>query len=248
MLQTRRQFVQTIAAGASLVALAGTKALAQATPQQSNPVTPPVTATGGPFTLPPLPYDVSALEPYISSRTLTLHHEKHHGGNVQMLNKLVKDMPYASQDVESIIRASAGNPEQTGIFNNAAQMWSHDFFWHSMKPGGGDAPTGKLGESINSAFGSFASFKDQFIHTGISHFGSGWLWLVADDEGQFKVVSTPNAHVPMLDSQTALLTTDLWEHSYYLDYQNRRQEYLTAFIDKLVNWDFAEENLRKMEG
>jgi Fe-Mn family superoxide dismutase len=243
MQQTRRQFIQTALAGASLVALAGTRALAQTA--TNNPAASPAADTGGPFTLPPLPYDVSALEPYISSRTLTLHHEKHHGGNVQTLNKLVKDTPYASQGVESIIRVSAGNPEQTAIFNNAAQMWSHEFFWHSMKPGGGGMPKGKLAEGINSAFGSFALFKERFIQAGVSHFGSGWLWLVADDKGQLMVVSTPNAHVPMLDNQAALLTTDLWEHSYYLDYQNRRQEYLTAFIDKLVNWDFAEENLGK---
>lgn len=246
MLQTRRQFIQVAAAGVSLLAMGG-RAIAQTIGNQGVGNAAPTSSAGTLFTLPPLPYDVSALEPYISSRTLTLHHEKHHGGNVQTLNKLVKDTPYATQDVETIISASAGNPDQTGIYNNAAQMWSHDFFWHSMTPKGGGNPTGKLAERISRTFGSFASFKERFIQAGTSHFGSGWLWLVSD-KGELKIVSTANAHVPMLDGQTALLTTDLWEHSYYLDYQNRRQEYLTAFIDKLVNWDFAGENLRKMKG
>lgn len=245
MKQTRRKFIQTVLASASLLALGG-KAMAQATTRNSAIVS--ATNAGGPFTLPPLPYDVAALEPYISSRTLTLHHEKHHGGSVQTLNKLVKNTSYATQDVESIIRTSAGNPKETGIFNNAAQTWNHDFFWHSMKPGGGDAPAGKLAEKINSAFGSFALFKERFIQAGVAHFGSGWLWLVADNKGALAIVTTVNAHVPMLDGQTPLFTTDLWEHSYYLDYQNRRQEYLAVFIDKLVNWDFAEENLKKMKG
>ena len=194
------------------------------------------------FELPPLPYDKSALEPHMSAKTLEFHHGKHHQAYVTNLNNLVKDTPMANQSLEEIIRATAKDDSKAGIFNNAAQVWNHTFFWNGMKPNGGGTPSGTVAERINAAFGGFDKFKEQFKQAGVTQFGSGWAWLVAEG-GQLKVTKTPNAVNPMAQGQTALLTCDVWEHAYYLDYQNRRPDFVETFLNSLVNWDFVNKNL-----
>jgi superoxide dismutase, Fe-Mn family len=194
------------------------------------------------FELPPLPYDKSALEPHVSAKTLEFHHGKHHQAYVTNLNNLVKDTPMANQSLEQIIKATAKDDSKAGIFNNAAQIWNHTFFWNSMKPKGGGAPSGALADKINQAFGGLDKFKEQFKQAGVTQFGSGWAWLVSEG-GQLKVTKTANAVTPMGLGQTALLTCDVWEHAYYLDYQNRRPDFVQSFLDNLVNWDFVAKNL-----
>ncbi|MBB4266818.1 superoxide dismutase [Roseospira visakhapatnamensis] len=195
------------------------------------------------FELPPLPYDKTALEPHMSAQTLDFHHGKHHQTYVTNLNNLTKDSPMADMALEEVI-LKAWSDKNTGVFNNAAQVWNHTFFWHGMKPGGGGAPTGAIAERITAAFGSFDTFKDEFKSAGATQFGSGWAWLVLD-KGDLKITKTPNAETPMVHGQTALLTCDVWEHAYYLDFQNRRPDFLTTFLDHLVNWDFVNETLAK---
>lgn len=194
------------------------------------------------FTLPPLPYAQDALEPHISANTLSFHYGKHHQAYATNLNNLVKDTPLAGKSLEEIIMASAKDASKAGIFNNAAQVWNHTFYWNSMKPNGGGAPTGKLAQMIDKDFGSFDKFKEAFKQAGATQFGSGWAWLVLDGD-TLKVTKTGNADLPMAHGQKALLTMDVWEHAYYLDFQNRRPDYITTFLDKLVNWDFAAKNL-----
>lgn len=187
------------------------------------------------FSLPPLPYAMDALAPHISQETLEYHYGKHHNAYVVNLNKLIADTEFASMKLEEIIKTSSG-----GIFNNAAQVWNHTFYWHCLSPKGGDEPTGKLADAINKTFGSFAAFKEQFTQAAISTFGSGWAWLVADAQGQLKITSTSNAATPMTQGLNALLTCDVWEHAYYIDYRNARPNYVTAFWN-LVNWEFVSE-------
>jgi superoxide dismutase, Fe-Mn family len=194
------------------------------------------------FELPPLPYDKSALEPHVSAKTLEFHHGKHHQAYVTNLNNLVKDTPMANQSLEEIIKATAKDESKAGIFNNAAQVWNHTFFWNSMKPKGGAKPSGDLAAKIDQAFGGLDKFKEQFKTAAVGQFGSGWAWLVGDG-GQLKITKTPNAVNPMSQGQTALLTCDVWEHAYYLDYQNRRPDFVQSFLDNLVNWDFVAKNL-----
>ncbi len=196
------------------------------------------------FELPPLPFAKDALEPTISARTFEFHHGKHHQAYVTNLNNLVKDSPMASQSLEDIIRATAKDEAKVGIFNNAAQVWNHTFFWNSMKTKGGGQPSGNVQSAINGAFGSFDKFKDEFKQAAATQFGSGWAWHVIDG-GKLKVTKTANAVNPMSQGQTALLTCDVWEHAYYLDYQNRRPDFVAAFLDNLVNWDFVAQNLSK---
>lgn len=196
-----------------------------------------------PFTLPELPYAQNALDPHISANTLSFHYGKHHQAYVTNLNNLVKDTPLASASLEQVIMESAKDPAKTGIFNNAAQVWNHTFYWHSMKPNGGGAPTGDIAKRIDKDFGSFDQFKEAFKQAGATQFGSGWAWLVLDG-GVLKVTKTGNADLPMAHGQKALLTMDVWEHAYYLDYQNRRPDYIAIFLEKLVNWDFVEKNLQ----
>jgi superoxide dismutase, Fe-Mn family len=196
------------------------------------------------FELPPLPYPKNALEPHTSAQTLEFHHGRHHQAYVTNLNNLVKDTPMASQSLEQIIAATAKDASKAGIFNNAAQVWNHTFFWNSMKPHGGGAPGGNLAAAITRDCGGLDKFKEQFKATAVGQFGSGWAWLVAD-KGQLKIIGTPNAVTPLAEGQTALLTCDVWEHAYYLDYQNRRPDFVQAFLDHLVNWDFAAQNLAK---
>ena len=194
--------------------------------------------------LPPLPYAQDALAPVISAETLSFHYGKHHKAYVDNLLKLVAGTELAEQPLEAIIRAVAGKPDKVGVFNNAAQIWNHTFFWNSLKPNGGGAPTGAVAKGIDAAFGSFDNFKKEFANAAMTQFGSGWAWLVAD-KGQLKVIKTPNAETPLTGSQTALLTVDVWEHAYYIDYQNRRADFVAAVIDKLLNWEFANANLAR---
>jgi len=195
-----------------------------------------------PFELPALPYAQNALEPHISANTFSFHHGKHHNTYVVNLNKLIDGTPLASKSLEEIILDSAGDASKAGIFNNAAQVWNHTFFWNSMKPGGGGKPTGKISAMIDESFGSYDKFAEEFKAAGAGQFGSGWAWLV-EDGGKLAVMKTPNAELPMIKGKKALLTCDVWEHAYYLDYQNRRPDFLAAFLDHLVNWDFAGKNL-----
>jgi len=199
---------------------------------------PGVSGGAAAFQLPPLPYRQEALEPYISSRTMSFHYGKHHQAYVDNLNKLTAGTPWAGQPLEKVIRETAGAPDKTGIFNNAAQVWNHTFFWQSMKPGGGGKPTGRLMKLIDKSFGSFDEFQKTFVDSGVTQFGSGWVWLVQEGD-QLKVVKTSNADTPVAHGQTALLTCDVWEHAYYLDYQNRRKDFVQAFLDHLANWEFA---------
>lgn len=195
------------------------------------------------FTLPDLPYAKDALAPHISSETLDFHHGKHHNAYVNNLNGLVEGTDMASKSLEDIIQDTAGKADKAGIFNNAAQIWNHTFYWQSMRPNGGGAPTGKLAEMIDRDFGSFDAFKDAFAKAGATQFGSGWAWLVLAD-GKLDVRKTLNAETPLTEAGvTPLLTMDVWEHAYYLDFQNRRPDYISTFLDQLVNWEFAAENL-----
>ena len=196
------------------------------------------------FELPPLPYDYDALDPYISAKTLEFHHDKHHAGYVTNLNNLTKDTPLANKSLEEVINETVNDSSKAGIFNNAAQVWNHTFYWHSLKKNGGGQPSGELAEKINSSFGSFDEFKKQFKDAGATQFGSGYAWLVLD-KGDLKVLKTPNAVTPITNGQIPLLTADVWEHAYYLDYQNRRPDYLQTFLDNLVNWDFVAEQYAK---
>ena len=196
------------------------------------------------FELPPLPYDKNALAPHISANTLDFHHGKHHQAYVTNLNNLIKDKPLEGHGLEDIITSSFGKADQVGVFNNAAQVWNHTFFWHCMKPGGGGAPSGEVAAAIDASFGSMDTFKEEFKTACVTQFGSGWGWLVADG-GKLAVMKTPNAENPMAHGKTALLTCDVWEHAYYLDYQNRRPDFVQAFMDSLINWGFVAENLKK---
>ena len=192
--------------------------------------------------LPALPYDLGALEPHISRSTLEFHHGKHHAGYVTNLNKLVEGTELADKSLEETITAVAGDASKAGVFNNAAQVWNHSFYWQCIKPAGGGMPSGALAEKIDADFGSFDAFVEQFKTAGATQFGSGWAWLVLDG-GSLKVTKTANADLPLAHGTKALLTMDVWEHAYYLDYQNRRPDYMATFLDKLVNWDFVAANL-----
>jgi Fe-Mn family superoxide dismutase len=199
-----------------------------------------------PFSLPPLPFAEGALAPVISAQTIGFHYGKHHKTYVETLNKLVAGTELEGQSLEAIIKATAGKADKSGIFNNAAQTWNHTFYWNSVKPNGGGPARGALGKKIDAAFGSYDKFKSAFAEAAVTQFGTGWAWLVAD-AGLLKVVKTGDAEDPLTKGQTPLLTIDVWEHAYYLDYQNRRPDYVKAVIDKLLNWDFAAENLEKAQ-
>ena len=190
------------------------------------------------FTLPQLPYALDALAPHISKETLEYHYGKHHNAYVNNLNKLIVGTEFETMSLEDIIMKAKG-----GIFNNAAQVWNHTFYWHSLSPNGGGEPKGKLAEAINKNFGTFAAFKEQFTQAAATTFGSGWAWLVQDATGAMKIISTSNAGTPMTDGLTALLTCDVWEHAYYIDYRNVRPDYINAFWS-LVNWDFVSKNMK----
>jgi len=191
------------------------------------------------FTLPELPYSKDALAPHISAETLEYHHGKHHKTYVDKLNELLAGKPEADKKLEEVIMSSEGP-----VFNNAAQIWNHTFYWSSMKAKGGGEPTGDLAAAITRDFGGFDKFKTEFTQAGITQFGSGWAWLVLE-HGKLKVTKTPNADLPMKHGQKALLTMDVWEHAYYIDYRNARPKYIETFLTSLANWDFALENLKK---
>ncbi|KZY95471.1 MULTISPECIES: superoxide dismutase [Fe] [Thalassolituus] len=191
------------------------------------------------FELPALPYEKNALEPHISSETLDFHYGKHHNTYVQKLNGLVEGTDLEGKSLEDIIKTSSG-----GVFNNAAQIWNHTFYWNSLSPNGGGEPTGAVADAINAAFGSFEDFKAKFNDMAVNNFGSSWTWLVKKADGSLDIVNTSNAGTPITEGLTPLITVDLWEHAYYIDYRNVRPDYLKGFW-ALVNWDFANENFAK---
>lgn len=193
------------------------------------------------FELPDLPYAKDALQPHMSAETFDFHHGKHHNTYVVNLNNMTADTDMASMSLEDIMKATAGDATKAGIFNNAAQIWNHTFFWNSMSPNGGGAPTGAIAAAIDEAFGSYDAFKEAFKTAGMTQFGSGWAWLAAKN-GKLEIVKTPNAECPLTDGYTPVITCDVWEHAYYLDYQNRRPDFLEAFLNNLINWDFANAN------
>jgi Fe-Mn family superoxide dismutase len=230
---SRRNFIKTAAATAALMWIESSSitkgAIAMATTLPA-------------FTLDKLPYADTALAPVISSNTLSFHYGKHHAGYVDKLNQLAAGTEFAGQSLEAVVKGSAGKADKAAIFNNAAQIWNHTFYWNSLRPNGGGQPTGSLKGKIDAAFGGYDAFRKQFVEAAMGQFGSGWAWLVSD-AGTLKIVKTANADTPLVHGQKPLLTVDVWEHAYYLDYQNRRQAYAEAVIDKLLNWDFAEKNL-----
>lgn len=198
-----------------------------------------------PFELPSLPYPRNALAPHISENTINYHYGKHHQAYVTNLNNLISGTDLESKTLEEIIKATAHDKARAGIFNNAAQVWNHTFYWHSMKPKGGGTPSGKLLKMIEADFGSFDNFYSEFKNAGVTQFGSGWAWLTFDGK-KLKVSKTGNAETPISANDIPLLTMDVWEHAYYLDYQNARPNYVDVFLKNLVNWDFAAANLAKL--
>ncbi len=218
-----------------LVTAAGTALLAAAPGFVKN-------AVAAPLVLPPLPYAENALEPVISAKTVSFHYGKHHAGYVTNLNKLIAGTELADQPLEKIVAATAGKADKAGIFNNAAQVWNHTFYWQSLSPKGGGMPPAALKAKIDAAFGSVENCCKELASASIARFGSGWGWLV-EDGGKLKVLSTPNAETPITTGAKALLTVDVWEHAYYLDYQNRRPDYVNTLLAKLINWEFAAKNL-----
>ena len=194
------------------------------------------------ITQPDLPYSESALEPHLSARSFSFHYGKHHKAYVDNLNKMIADSPDADKSLEDLITSSARKADRAGIFNNAAQVWNHTFYWNCMAPNGGGAPTGAVASRINDDFGSYEDFAEQFKQAGITQFGSGWAWLVEKD-GKLEIRKTANADLPLAHGSKAILTVDVWEHAYYIDFQNRRPDYLTTFLESLVNWDFVNAQL-----
>jgi superoxide dismutase, Fe-Mn family len=228
----RREFLATLGtAGAAIaVALNETDHLFAASQASSA------------ISLPPLPYAQNALAPVISENTFSFHYGKHHQAYVNNTVKMIAGTNLEKASLEEIIKQTAGQADKTGLFNNAAQVFNHTFYWNSMKPGGGGEPQGKMAEKIRESFGSYQKFAELFSNAAATQFGSGWAWLVLDG-GKLQVVKTSNAETPITTSARPLITIDVWEHAYYLDYQNRRADYIKAFVEKLLNWDFAEKNL-----
>ncbi len=230
---SRRNFIKTAAATAAMLWI------------ESSSITKgaiAMTTTTPAFTLDKLPYADTALAPVISANTISFHYGKHHAGYVDKLNQLAAGTEFADLSLEAVVKQSAGKADKAAIFNNSAQIWNHTFYWNSLKANGGGQPTGSLKGKIDATFGGYDAFRKQFVEAAMGQFGSGWAWLVSDG-GALKIVKTANADTPLVHGQKPLLTVDVWEHAYYLDYQNRRQAYAEAVIDKLLNWDFAEKNL-----
>ncbi len=225
---TRREFVKGATAAVAVVG--------------ASLVLPRSARAATPIALPPLPYADDALAPYISANTIGFHYGKHHKAYVDNLNKLIAGTELADLPLEKIITTTAGNAEKLSVFNNAAQVWNHTFYWKSMKPRGGGAPPKELATKIDAAFGSFDAFKKAFTDAAVTQFGSGWAWLAAKD-GALQIVKTPNAENPLHKGLTPVLTIDGWENAYYLDYQTKRPDYVAAWLDHLVNWEFAAANL-----
>ena len=203
------------------------------------------TQANGPFQLPALPWEQAALEPVISSRTIGLHYGKHHRTYVTKLNELVAGTPMADMPLEQIVRETADKSDQKKIFNNAAQTWNHTFFWNCLRAPGRSQPSGKLLQRIESELGGLDKFRQQFAQAAIDCFGSGWAWLV-DRNGKLEITATFNAMTPIAQGANPLLTIDVWEHAYYIDYENRRPEFVNAVVERLLNWDFAQQCLDKV--
>ena len=195
------------------------------------------------ITLPELPFTKDALEPYISSKTLDFHYGKHHNAYVVNANKLLENHALKDKTLEEIIKNTTGNSSQAGLFNNAAQIWNHTFYWNSIKPKGGGQPTGRIADKINNDLGGYDKFVEALQTAGVGQFGSGWAWLVVNKDGKLEVTKTANADTPLAHGLKPVLTVDVWEHAYYLDYQNRRPDYVKSFIENLINWDFANSNI-----
>lgn len=217
--------------------LLGVSKTAEETPVRASVV------TADDFHLPLLPFDPAALVPFMSAQTISLHYDKHHQAYVDNLNTLTVGTPFAACPLENIIQKTVTMTDKTAVFNNAAQVWNHSFFWKSLKTGGGGQPTGRLLDMIVASFGTFETFKNAFVTAGVGQFGSGCVWLVQDGE-TVKILKTTNDDTPVAYGQNALLTCDVWEHAYYLDYQNRRKDFLVTFIDRLANWEFAASRLK----
>ncbi len=228
----RRSFMKAMGLGGAILAL-GLPGLSSRTLASDGST---------PFRLPPLPYSPRALVPYISHATMNFHYGRHHDIYVSNLNRLVSGTSLAGSSLEAIIRQTAGRKDQRGIFNNAAQVWNHTFYWNSMKPQGGGEPSGRLREMIVQSFGDFNTFKEAFAHSALNIFGNGWGWLVQDGKS-IRIVQTNNADTPIVAGLNPLITIDVWEHAYYLDHKNMRKDYITIFMNHLLNWDFAEKNL-----
>jgi superoxide dismutase, Fe-Mn family len=189
-----------------------------------------------------LPYAENALEPVVSAKTISFHYGKHHKAYVDKLNELVAGTPYEQMSLEEIVRKSAGNEKDKAIFNNAGQAWNHDFYWQSMAPKSAE-PSGKIKDALKDSFGGVKEFKEAFAKAAVAQFGSGWAWLSKGKDGKLEITTTSNADTPIAHGKTPLLTADVWEHAYYLDYQNRRPDHVKDWLDKLANWSFAEKNL-----
>jgi Fe-Mn family superoxide dismutase len=232
---SRREFLAVSAVIAAASALPGKVSAVSAQPAA-------VPKTHSPLSLPPLPFGEGALAPVISAQTLSFHYGKHHAGYVANLGKLVANTPLAGQSLEEIILATAGQADKAAVFNNAAQVWNHTFFWNSLSPKGGGEPPAALKALIETSFGSVDACKKELATAAATQFGSGWAWLVQDG-AKLSVVKTGNAETPFTKGLNPLLTIDVWEHAYYLDYQNRRPDYVSALLDKLINWEFAAFNL-----
>ncbi len=193
------------------------------------------------YSQPALPYADNALAPHISTETIGFHYGKHHATYIKKYNDMVAGTPFDDQNIEDVIVATANNPEKAGLFNNGAQAWNHSFYWNSLSPNGGGKPSGEIAGKIDTDFGNYDAFKEELANAAATQFGSGWAWLVLD-KGQLKVVKTANAQTPLTSGMIPILTIDVWEHAYYLDFQNRRPDYVAAVIDDLLNWDFASQN------
>jgi Fe-Mn family superoxide dismutase len=202
-----------------------------------------VAVSSAPIALPPLPWPENALDPVISANTISFHYGKHHKTYVDTVNKMIAETEFADLPLEKIVRATAGKADKSGIFNNAAQAWNHTFYWNSLRAKGGGEPPSVLKHKIEEAFGSVDACKKELSAAAVSQFGSGWAWLVLDGSGKLKVVKTANAETPITQGLKPLVTIDVWEHAYYLDYQNKRADHVNAVLDKLINWEFAAKNL-----
>ena len=237
---SRRDLLLATAGVATLAAARGARTTEM--PTATPPAAPPAAAPTGPFTVPMLPYADNALDPVISANTLSFHHGKHHKTYVDNLNKAVAGTPFADMSLDKIIAATYGVTDKTGVYNNAAQHWNHSFYWRSLRAAGDAEPPAALKQKIEASFGSVEACRKELLTAATTQFGSGWAWLVKDGE-KLAVTKTGNADNPLSKGQKPLLTIDVWEHAYYLDYQNRRADYVTAVLAKLINWGFAADNL-----
>jgi Fe-Mn family superoxide dismutase len=231
-LVNRREFLVGVGAASAVLAAACKKSSDSLASDES----------GAGIQLPALPYAEGALAPYISEETISFHYGKHHQGYVNKTNAMIAGTEFEKASLEEIIKGTAGKADQVSLFNNAAQVFNHNFYWNSMKPGGGGEPSGRIAEEIQRSFGDYDKFSEAFAKAASTQFGSGWAWLVHDGD-TLKILQTSNADTPIARGMRPLITIDVWEHAYYLDYQNRRSDYIKSYVDSLLNWDFAARNL-----